>query len=50
MSSQSSTCTGDTNINSNINIEFEQSAPFQEGIISEIIEDLTNHSSKNPKN
>ena len=34
-SSHSSTSTGDTNINSIINIEFEENSPFQEGIISE---------------
>ena len=38
------------NINSNINFDFEENSPFQEGVISKHFKDQTNHSFKNLKN
>ena len=48
-SSQSSPST--ENINPDINLDFKENSPFQEGVISEgLSKDWTNHSFKNPKN
>ena len=38
------------NISSDINLDFEENSPFQEGVISEAIKDQTNHSFKNHEN
>ena len=37
-------------INPNINFDFEENLPFQEGIMLETFQNLTNHSFKNLKN
>ena len=46
-SSQSSPST--ENINSHINLDFEDNSPFQEGMFQKLIEDQTKHSFKNQK-
>ena len=38
------------NINPDINLDFKQNSPFQEGLISENSKDWTNHSFKTQKN
>ena len=38
------------NINPDINLDFEENSPFQEGVISETFKDQTNNSVKTPKN
>ena len=47
-SSQSSSSV--ENINSDINLDFEENSSFQEGIISEFFRDQTKHSSMTQKN
>ena len=47
-SSQSASST--ENIGPDINLDFEENSPFQEGVISELIKDWTNHSFKNQRN
>ena len=47
-SSQSSSSV--ENINPDINLDFEENSPFQEGVISECFKDWTNHSFKTQKN
>ena len=48
--SQSSQSSNVENNNSNINFDFEENSPFQEGIMSKHFKDWTNHFFRNQKN